>query len=62
MKLELTKISPMQGKHIVKILTEHESMIMVTFEYLSLDQIEDLELNLTNIIKQLYDYRQKHNV
>jgi len=27
----------------------------------SLDQIEDLELDLTNIVKQLQDYRIKHN-
>ncbi len=28
--------------------------------HLTLDQIEDLEINLTDIIKQLQDYRMKH--
>jgi len=58
--MNLFRITPQTstGKHLVVLDVNEAIHCMV----LSLDQIEDLETKMTDIIKQLQDYRMKQNI
>lgn len=58
MRLEIKSMLPyvfIKDAHAIKFLIKNRN------KPLTLDQIEDMELNLTDIIKQLQDYRMRHN-
>lgn len=63
MKINLDGISQANAiEHYVKIsIIDTRSPNAYCLDNLTLDQIEDLEINLTDIIKKLQDYRMKQN-
>jgi hypothetical protein len=66
MKIELKEINKKgynigDGKtHYLTMGFDFGTTTVDSFDFKSLDEIETLELQLTNIVKQLYDYRQEH--
>lgn len=61
MKIEIKLYEMEVLPTLLKILIRTNSALFQDHMHVSLDRIEDLELNLTGIIKQLQDYRIKHN-
>ena len=64
MKIEINNLQKWQHdetSHELLIKYQHGPTIFSDWAALSLNEIENLETNLTNIIKQLQDYRISQN-
>jgi glycosylphosphatidylinositol transamidase (GPIT) subunit GPI8 len=59
MKPEITAIfaSTISENHKVDFKLKIGCAVITDFEFLSLDQVEDLELHYTNLVTQLQSYR-----
>ena len=61
MKLELLKVHkyPTCDNHFLEFKLDNSSSKFEWFEFTSLDVIESIELQLTEIVQKLYDYRKQ---
>lgn len=63
MKIEIEEMSKSidKQKNFILFSVSNMASTFASTAILTSDQIEDLEINLTDIIKQLQDYRMKQN-